>query len=80
MTKILLNIYIGDLDITRRIFESLKQDLDREKEKIELEGNKIIYIIEDENFSHILAATSSFLKLINEALKLEDSLREKTLK
>lgn len=78
--KVVLEIDLENEKISKIIFESLHPDIKKEKEKIFLKDNKIIFEIEDENFSHILASCTSILKLINEVIKLEKSLEEKTQK
>ena len=69
--KAKLEIYFDNEDICKRIYQSLNPDIKKERESLTQENNKLIYEIEDKNFSHILAACNSILKLINEALKLE---------
>ncbi|MBU5682317.1 MAG: hypothetical protein KQA34_01190 [Candidatus Aenigmarchaeota archaeon] len=67
-------------EIAKKIFESLAPDIKKEKEKINLISSKIVFEIEDNNFSHILASCTSILKLINEAIKLERNLSERNQK
>jgi len=69
--KAKLEIYFDNEDICKRIYQSLNPDIKKEREGLSQENNKLIYEIEDKNFSHILAACNSILKLINEVLKLE---------
>ncbi|MEM4758054.1 MAG: KEOPS complex subunit Pcc1 [Nanopusillaceae archaeon] len=67
-------------ELAKKIFKSLAPDIKKEKEKINLISSKIVFEIEDDNFSHILASCTSILKLINEAIKLERNLLERTQK
>ncbi|MEM0243357.1 MAG: hypothetical protein QXS69_01905 [Candidatus Aenigmatarchaeota archaeon] len=76
--KLKMEIDLKDEKISNKIFNSIYPDL--KKEKMCLDGSKIVYEIEDENFSHILASCTSILKLINEAIKIERNLEEKKLK
>jgi len=69
--KVKLEINFEDEEVCKRIYQSLSPDIKKEKENLIQENSKLIYEIEDKNFSHILAACNSILKLINEALKLE---------
>jgi len=70
--KVKLEINFDNEEICKRIYKSLSPDIKKERENLIQDKNKLIYEIEDENFSHILAACNSILKLINEALKLEN--------
>lgn len=78
--KLSMEINLKNKEISEKIFKALKPDIKGEKEKISYIDDKIIYEIESENFSHILAACTSILKLINEVLKMESQLKEKNLK
>ncbi|MEM5830753.1 MAG: KEOPS complex subunit Pcc1 [Candidatus Aenigmatarchaeota archaeon] len=75
-----MEIDMKNEEIAKKIFESLAPDIKKEKEKINLISSKIIFEIEDDNFSHILASCTSILKLINETIKLERNLLERTQK
>ncbi|MEM5828416.1 MAG: KEOPS complex subunit Pcc1 [Candidatus Aenigmatarchaeota archaeon] len=80
MKKVTLEINLENDDIAKRIFESLMPDIKKEKEKLYMKNSSIVYEIEDENFSHILAACNSILRLVNEAIKLENNLEGKKKK
>ncbi|MEM4841330.1 MAG: KEOPS complex subunit Pcc1 [Candidatus Aenigmatarchaeota archaeon] len=75
-----MEIDLKNEEIAKKIFESLAPDIKKEKEKINLISSKIVFEIEDNNFSHILASCTSILKLINEAIKLERNLSERNQK
>ncbi|MEM5830386.1 MAG: KEOPS complex subunit Pcc1 [Candidatus Aenigmatarchaeota archaeon] len=80
MKKVLLEINLQNSELAERIYKSLLPDIKKDKEKLSIKNSSLIYEIEDENFSHILAACTSILKLINEALKLENSLEDRKKK
>lgn len=73
--KITIEIDLNEDDISKKIFNSIKQDLNLDREKINLTGKKLIYEFESKNFSHLLAASTSLLKLINEVIELENALK-----
>ncbi|MEM5820674.1 MAG: KEOPS complex subunit Pcc1 [Candidatus Aenigmatarchaeota archaeon] len=75
-----MEIDLKNEELAKKIFKSLAPDIKKEKEKINLINGKIIFEIEDDNFSHILASCTSILKLINETIKLERNLLERTQK
>lgn len=75
-----MEIDLKNEELAKKIFKSLTPDIKKEKEKINLINGKIIFEIEDDNFSHILASCTSILKLINETIKLERNLLERTQK
>ncbi|MEM0476336.1 MAG: KEOPS complex subunit Pcc1 [Candidatus Aenigmatarchaeota archaeon] len=75
-----MEIDLKNEELAKKIFESLAPDIKKEKEKINLINSKIVIEIEDNNFSHILASCTSILKLINETIKLERNLLERTQK
>lgn len=75
-----MEIDLKNEELAKKIFKSLTPDIKKEKEKINLINGIIVFEIEDDNFSHILASCTSILKLINEAIKLERNLLERTQK
>lgn len=77
--RAVVKIYLEDPNMLERIYKSLLPDIKTDREKISLKNkNLLIFQVKSENFSHILAAFTSLLKLINETIKLEKSL-EKSL-